>query len=222
MFLFSIFYGQNISGYKYIYIPKDFADAKINKYGLNNVLAAKLKQKKYVILNDVIEADCESLKVEIKDTSNFLTNKIQISFKDCHHKTIASFEGKSSIKEIEVGMRDAMEIVANKISVSNPVQKENITQNSELAQTKSSTKAEIFSNGILTLNKINISENQFILTNPNNSVPYAIFQSSAKKDVYRVKLENGTQTLGYLEEGKIIVEIANSDGSLKKEIFERK
>jgi hypothetical protein len=37
-----------------------------------------------------------------------------------------------------------------------------------------------------------------------------------------VQLENGVQTLGYWEDGKIVVEIPNSDGSFKREVFSKK
>lgn len=84
------------------------------------------------------------------------------------------------------------------------------------------SKAEIFSNGTLTLNKIILGNGEFILVNPNNSIPYATFKPSAKKDVFRVQLQDGTTTLGYLEAGKILVEIPNADGSFKNETFLKK
>lgn len=83
----------------------------------------------------------------------------------------------------------------------------------------STSKAEVYSNGSLTLNKIILGNGEFILVNPNNSIPYATFKPSAKKDVYRVQLQDGTTTLGYLEAGKILVEIPNADGSFKNEEF---
>lgn len=86
----------------------------------------------------------------------------------------------------------------------------------------STSKAEVYSNGSLTLNKIILGNGEFILVNPNNSVPYATFKPSAKKDVFRVQLQDGTTTLGYLEAGKILVEIPNADGSFKTETFLKK
>lgn len=83
-------------------------------------------------------------------------------------------------------------------------------------------KAEVYSNGTLTLNKIILGNGEFILVNPNNSIPYATFKPSAKKDVYRVQLQDGSTTLGYLEAGKILVEIPNADGSFKNEEFLKK
>ncbi len=219
IFLFAAVYGQNISDYQYIYIPKEFADSKVNKYNLDDLLAKKLKAKKFVIINDMIEFNCETLKAEIRDTSNFMKNKINVDFTDCHNKTVATLEGKSSIKDFESGMQEALEIATKTIPVSNPLQKNEITKAEIKVETKTETNAIIYSNGSLVLNKIFLSEGQFILADPNNSVAYATFRESTKKGVYRVQLSNGTQTLGYLEEEKIVVELPNSDGSFRKEIF---
>lgn len=83
-------------------------------------------------------------------------------------------------------------------------------------------KAEVYTNGTLTVNKIILGNGEFILVNPNNSIPYATFKPSAKKDVFRVQLQNGSTTLGYIENGKILVEIPNADGSFKNEEFLKK
>ncbi|KMQ71602.1 hypothetical protein [Chryseobacterium koreense] len=240
IFLFAILSGQNISDYQYIFIPKEFANAKANKYGLSDLLAKKLKSKKYVILTDPIQTSCESLHAEIVDTGNFLTNKVRVDFKDCQNKTIATFDGKSNLKELEEGMQNALENAMKGINVSNPVTHassqmteptETVSKN-ENANPKPKTEtqngiaaqnnAEVYTNGTLTLNKIKLSENQFILANPNQSVPYAVFSATSKKDVYRVQLENGTATFGYFENGNIVIETPNSDGSFGKQVFSRK
>ena len=38
-------YAQQISDYQYIRVPEKFGDAEVNKYGLNELLQIKLKQK---------------------------------------------------------------------------------------------------------------------------------------------------------------------------------
>lgn len=246
LLLFALFYGQNVSDYQYIYIPKEFADEKANKYGLNDLLQLKLKQKKFNIVTeskekwpqDLAQDACKILTAELSDTSNMFRNRITIDFKDCQNKTIASIEGKSLIKEFETGMKDALEDAAKKITLSNPVQKPAVKKETKITpepiqtqaadsdetnkktKTTSADKAAVYSNGALNLNKILLSHGEFILVNPNNSVPYAIFKPSTKKDTYRVQLSDGTSTLGYLEEGKIIIERTNTDGSLRSEIFE--
>ncbi|UOE41669.1 hypothetical protein MTP09_03245 [Chryseobacterium suipulveris] len=248
-FLFAISFGQNISNYQNILIPTEFADAKANRFGLGDLLAKKLVAKKYVVIHENADYNCGILKADLRDNSNMFTNKIIVDFKDCNGKIIESFSGKSSIKDFEPGMRDALENALKNLSFSNPVEQTKIvqTQNSKPAvsipvvtktentaqpifsenKTTPTTnnpvsKAEVFSNGSLNLNKINISANQFILANPNSSVPYAIFKASSKKDVFHVQLENGTSTIGYFEDGKIVIDLPNSDGTFRKEVLSRK
>ena len=244
--LFAAAYSQNISDYEYVSIAAKTGNFESAKYGLNGILNSKLKAGKYVIVGESSESwpdaakknPCGVLKAEIEDTSSFLKNKVQVNFKDCSGKTLASFEGKSNIKEYEPGFKDALNTALKTFPVSNPVKlavthetpKPNITAVAEAVKStsnqtqksnvKTESKAQTFSNGTLNLNRIYISENQFILASPNNSMPYAIFKESTKKEVYRVQLQDGSQTLGYLENGNIVIELPNADGSYRKEIFE--
>lgn len=246
--LFAAAYSQNISNYEYVSIAAKTGNFESAKYGLNGILNSKLKAGKYEIVGESSESwpdaakknPCGVLKAEIEDTSSFLKNKVQVNFKDCSGKTLASFEGKSNIKEYEPGFKDALNMALKNLPASNPVKLAVITENPKhtvaaeaepvkptAAQTQNNTiktenKAEIFSNGKMMLNRIFISDSQFILANPNNSTPYAIFKESTKKEVYRVQLQDGTQTLGYLEDGNIVIEVAHNDGSFKKEIYSRK
>ena len=239
VFLVSVLYGQQISDYHYILIPDTFANAKANRYDLDKLLSAQLQAKKFIVINENSPESknlCEYLKAEISDTGNMLTNKVQIEFKDCYNKSLAILDGKSRSKDIEEGMQDALKNAMINIPLSNPVknaaalqkesapintQKEEKTENiaSQISTTNTTEKANVYSNGTLSLNKIFLSNGEFILANPNNSVPYGIFKPSTKKDTYRVQLQDGTTTLGYFEDGEIIVEIPNADGSFKKEIF---
>ena len=237
--LVSVLYGQQISDYHYILIPDTFANAKANRYDLDKLLSAQLQAKKFIVITENSPESknlCEYLKAEISDTGNMLTNKVQIEFKDCYNKSLAILDGKSRSKDIEEGMQDALKNAMINIPLSNPVknaaalqkesapintQKEEKTENiaSQISTTNTTEKANVYSNGTLSLNKIFLSNGEFILANPNNSVPYGIFKPSTKKGTYRVQLQDGTTTLGYLEDGEIIVEIPNADGSFKKEIF---
>jgi hypothetical protein len=67
--------------------------------------------------------------------------------------------------------------------------------------------------------KIQISKDQFILVSSSSSVPFATFKNTTKSDVYRVTLENGISTLGYTENGNLVIEIPINDGNYKKEVF---
>lgn len=240
LMVFATAFSQNISDYAYIYVPKNFQDAKANKYGLTDLLKSKLKAKKYIIVENAADLSCEMLRAEVSDTSSFIKNKVQISFKDCNDKIIANTEGKSNIKEFEPGMQEALQFAVNTIPASAPKsvaitilkdKSQPISQrNAETNATKlelendviAESKAETFSNGTLNFKKIIISPNQFILANPNNSVTFAIFKTSTKNGVYHVQLENGRHTLGYWENGKIVVDIPQSDGSYAKEEFLKK
>ena len=106
--LAALFYGQSVSNFKYILIPQKFKNEKANKYDLNILLASKLKAKKFAVITEnsidqpaEVSNPCEMLKAEVTDVSNMFTNKVRIDFKDCNEKTIASLEGKSTIKEFE-------------------------------------------------------------------------------------------------------------------------
>lgn len=192
---------------------------------------------------------CGFLKAEISDVGNMFANKVQVAFTDCHDKTVATVEGKSKIKDFEEGMQDALQDAMMKMAVSNPVkdlalvQKESIpvtiqkeekvkeiekvvnntisTPIPNKAETKTVQKAVVYSNGTLTLNKVLLLNGEFILVNTSSSVPYGIFKPSSKKDTYRVQLSDGTTTLGYLEDGKIIVEMPLSDGTFHNQVFSK-
>ena len=260
LFLLTFIYGQQVSDYQYIHIPEKFSDQEVNKYGLNDLLQLKLKQKKFTVITEskdqwpveLLENPCLALTADLLNTSNMFKNRLTIEFKDCQNKVISSLEGKSSIKEFEPGMRAALEDAAKNLSVSTPLEKQfavqveqpkKINQKVEIAkkavaavaedhtvqivpapktEATATHKAEVYHNGTLTLNRIFLDKGEFILVNPNNSVPYATFKPSTKEEVYRVQLSDGTSTLGYLENGKIVVELANSDGSFRKEIFTTK
>lgn len=257
LLLITFFYGQQVSDYQYIYIPEKFNDQEVNKYGLNDLLQLKLKQKKFTIITEskekwpaeLLQNPCQILTADLLNTSTMFKNKLKVEFKNCDNKTIGSMDGISSIKEFEPGMREALEVATKKIPMSAPVEqsmafkKEETTNQIETVkqdlpiveeakkpqvvpapktEATGSQKAEIYSNGSLTVNRIFLANGEFILVNPNNSVPYATFKPSTKKDVYRVQLSDGSSTLGYLEDGKIIFELANSDGSFRKEIFRTK
>lgn len=242
-------YSQNISDFTYVQIAPVADDFQENKFGLAELLANKLAGKKFKVLNSDTAVwpeaaknnPCNVLKAEIHNTSSFLKNKLRVDFKDCNNKTVASSEGQSNIKEYEAGYRNALEKAISTLQNSNPVEKklaantemvqndqpneitiEAVTEKKQVAvQPKQSAgvKAQTFSNGTVNVKRITISENQFILANPDNSTPYAIFNASTKKDIYRVQFHDGTQTLGYFEDGNIVIERKNADETYDKEIL---
>lgn len=251
MFALTTFYGQQISNYKYITIQES-KEFKNNKYGVVDLFSSKLKQKNYTIVAEdkLLSANvdrCDILTAELVDDSNMFKNRITINFKDCNNKTITITKGISSLKEYEPGFQDAIMQAVTTIAVSNPIERvqelivEKVSPVTIQAETKKeeavvktekkmetstvktqSTNSQTYSNGKITTNRIFLANGQFILVNPNNSVPYAIFKPSTKANIYHVILADGTATLGYIENNEIVIDLANADGSFRKETFTSK
>ncbi len=248
IFLSVIFIGliksQTISDYKYIMIPSEITDFKGNRsFGLGNILGNAMKGKKYIILSETktdwpagaLTNPCQVLNADIQDDKSMFRNKVILEFKDCNSKVIFTEKGNSAIKEFEAGYKEALKQTLVKIPASNPSSKiENTAQNKpqETVQTpaqtleqpkvrevSSSSAAQKYTKGNVSFQKIQIADDQFILVDGNSSVPFATFKSTAKKDVYRVKLASGESTLGYYENGNIIIEIPKSNGEYSNEVF---
>lgn len=235
-------FGQKVSDYKYISLPSKLETFK-EDFGLNDLLTKTLRSKNY----SVIPADklqwpaeaqsnpCNVLMADIINDSGFLRNKVLVQFKDCNDKVVSSIKGASNIKEYKEGYQDALKQTFVSISPANPTAQpaspvkvqETVTTNSPQVVTNSSSSsvdntALKFSNGKMDLQKIQIDNSQFILVNSNSSSPFATFKATTKNDVFRVKLQNGESTLGYYENGNIVIEMPVSGGEYGKEIFYKK
>ena len=233
-------FGQKVSDYKYISIPAKFETFK-EQFNLDVSLAKALKGKKYIVLQgdkdqwplETRGNSCSILNADLKDDSGFLRNKVTLEFKDCHDKVIQSIKGSSNIKDFKEGFNDALKQTFPGIPVSNPTdlpvqsqaQTQETTVNTQTFTTTASAadnSAVKFSNGKMDLQRIQIDNNQFILVNSNSSSPFATFESTTKNDVFRVKLQNGDSTLGYFENGNIVIETPQSNGEYSKEVFLKK
>jgi hypothetical protein len=236
-------FGQKVSDYKYISIPAKFETFK-EPFDLDISLTKALKGKKYMVLQAdrdqwPLEAkvnSCSVLNADLKDDSGFLRNKVILEFKDCHGKVVQAIKGGSSIKDFKEGFNDALKQTFPGIPVSNPTElpvqaqtqtqtQETIVNNTQTFTTTASAadnNAVKFSNGKMDVQRIQIDNNQFILVNSNSSSPFATFKPTTKSDVFRVKLQNGDSTLGYFENGNIVIEIPQSNGEYAKEIFLKK
>ncbi|MDY0933267.1 hypothetical protein [Chryseobacterium sp. CFBP8996] len=234
-FCVMLLYAQKVSDYKYVVVPSSFESFKKNNYGLSAFLTKNMKAKQYVVLSEnrgqwPEEANvnpCSVLNADVINDSNFLRNKIILEFKDCNNKVVSSQKGITSIKEYEEGFKDALSDTFARIPVANPIQiteykKENqateaVPQVSE--QKPQTSRAEKYSNGKLSLQKIQIDASQFILVDGNSSVPFATFKETTKKDVFRVKLGSGESTTGYFENGNLVIEISKGNDEYSKEVF---
>ncbi|MEJ5102507.1 hypothetical protein [Chryseobacterium sp. MYb328] len=220
-------FGQNVSDYKYVSIPDKFTSFKGDSYGLEAALAKALKSKKYTILStskeqwpwEAKDNSCNVLNADVQAIKSFFTNKLKIEFKDCNNKVLFESKGSSDIKEFQEGLADALKQALISVGPSNPVQ---IAAQESTPSVASA--ADNYSNGKVEVQKIQIDDNQFILAKSGSALPFAIFKTTSKKDVFIVKLSDNTTTvtIGYFENGDIVIDIPKADGRYTKEVFRRK
>ncbi|KPE49664.1 hypothetical protein [Chryseobacterium indologenes] len=234
VFLVTAVFGQKVSDYKYISIPSKFKDFEKESYGLDAALINALKSKKYVIIqgdkeqwpSEIKGKSCNAVFANLINDSNFLRNRIKLEFKDCNDKIIFTSKGSSNIKEFEEGFQDALKQALVNIPASMPTDNKPEPKNNtgEVKENSQSTENRVkkYVNGKMNLQKIQIDTNQFILVDAAGTAPYATFGLTSKKDVFRVKLADGKFTIGYFENGDIVIDIPQSDGSFSKEIFSGK
>lgn len=237
-----IAFGQKVSDFKYVSIPEKFQTFK-NSFGLENYLAQALKGKQYTAISgdkskwptELITNSCSVVNADVINDKTLLRNRVILQFKDCNDKVVLESKGTTDIKEFEEGYQDALKQALVKVSVSNPVETlsiqpantatSKVTVTSEVVTVNDAspeTGASKFSNGKVDLQKVQLDANQFLLVKSNSSVPFATFKATTKKDVFRVKLENGNSTIGYFENGNIVIEMPQSNGEYAKEVFSGK
>jgi hypothetical protein len=235
-------YAQKVSDYKYIALPEKFSGFKNDQYKLDVLLSKTLKQKQYVVVSGnrsqwMAEANsnpCSVLNADVINDSGFLRNKVVLEFKDCNGKVVASQKASTSIKEFEEGFQDALKQALVTVPVSSPKeisnQAEAIVQevqtsepvkevNRQAAENSTPPQSGKYTNGKVSLQKVQIDDSQFILVENNSSVPFATFKSTSKKDTFKVKLKSGESTIGYYENGNIVIEMPKGDDDYSKEVF---
>jgi len=233
-------FAQKVSDYKYISLPTKFETFK-EDFGLGELLTKTLRSKNYIVVpsdklqwpSEAKDNPCNVLMADIINDSGFLRNKVLVKFKDCNDKEIQSIKGASSIKEYKEGYQDALKQTyvsispakpVNQISTPAKIQETTVSAQPEknVISSSSDNSAVRFSNGKIDLQKIQMDNSQFILVGPNSSSPFATFKATTKNDIFRVKLQNGDSTLGYFENGNIVIEIPQSNGEYSKEVFSKK
>ncbi|PTT42592.1 hypothetical protein DBR28_02230 [Chryseobacterium sp. HMWF028] len=231
-------FAQKVSDYKYVAVPEKFETFR-EDYGLKDFFTKALKGKKYIILpvikdnwpSEARNNFCNVVNADVINDKSLFKNKVIVQFKDCNNNMILESKGGSKIKEFEEGLQDALREALIKMPISNPVAllpatttTSASTQNSSPEPVKSTATPESsnFSNGKMDLQKIQIDPSQFILAKSGSSVPFAVFKTSSKDSVFIVKLADGNMTVGYFENGNIVIDIPQADGKYTKEIFTAK
>ena len=234
-------FGQKVSDYKYISLPSKFTTFK-EDFGLGELLTKTLRSKNYAVIpadkmqwpSEAKDNPCSVAAGDVINDSGFLRNKVLLQFKDCNDKVITSVKGASNIKEYKEGYQDALKQTYVSISPANPVvQAQQPVRAQEPVETASAEPAVTtpapadtgvvkYSNGKTDFQKIQIDDSQFILVGANSSSPFATFKATTKNDTFRVKLQNGNSTMGYYENGNIVIEIPQGNGEYTREIFLKK
>lgn len=234
-------FGQKVSDYKYVSLPSKFETFK-EDFGLVEGFTKTLRSKNYTVIPadkqqwpaDAKENPCSVVAADVINDSGFLRNKVLVQFKDCNDKVISSVKGASNIKEYKQGYQDALKQTYVSISPANPVaqtrQQTHVQQTEPVEQpvvtntisADNGNDGVKFSNGKVDYQKVQIDNSQFILVGTNSSSPFATFKATTKNDVFRVKMQNGDATLGYYENGNIVIEIPQPNGEYTKEIFSKK
>ncbi|MDQ1858400.1 hypothetical protein [Chryseobacterium sp. WLY505] len=234
----TIAFAQKVSDYKYVAVPEKFETFR-EDYGLKNFFTKAMTGKKYIILpaikdNWPAEAKsnfCNVVAADVLNDKNLFKNKLIVQFKDCNNTMIFESKGASKIKEFEEGLPDALKDALIKIPVSNPIALLPASNNSaqrtsaEPVVSVASTatpEASNYSNGKLDLQKIQIDSNQFILAKSGSSVPFAVFKATSKNSVFLVKMADGNTTVGYFENGNIVIDVPQTEGGFSKEVFAAK
>lgn len=238
MFLLAIcstmIFAQKVSDYKYVAVPEKFETFK-EDYKFKDFFTKAMAGKKYIVLpvikdnwpTDAKNNYCNVVTADILNDKSLFKNKLLVQFKDCNNKMIQESKGSSNIKDFETGLQDALKQALMSVPISNPVALLPASTNGQntspepAASVVSTTAPEAnnYSNGKLDLQKIQIDPNQFILAKSGSSVPFAVFKATSKNSVFMVKLADGNTTIGYFENGGIVIDIPQADGRYSKETF---
>lgn len=223
---------QKASDYQYILIPEKFTKFKDDNFDLDKTLEKSLIQKKYLVIDGsekqqssvLYNNPCDVLTADIIDNSSLLSNRIILELRDCKNNIILSEKASSKIKSLKEGFQDALKKALIRLPVSNPKplalnQSQGAVTNENNPVKAAQSKVQNYSNGKKILQRVNISGNVFILADSADSAPFATFQATSKQDVFLVKLKNGETTVGYFENGNIIIDIPSENGNFVKEVF---
>ena len=109
-------HGQ-LNDYKYIIVPKKFADFKgVNKYQTSTLVKYYFTQNGFTaVYDDALPLDlatnrCLGLVAELLDESSMFSTTVIISLKDCKNvEVFRSAEGKSKVKEYDEAYKEAIQ-----------------------------------------------------------------------------------------------------------------
>ncbi len=113
LIFFTVSYSQE--RYEYVVIPKQFDgfNGKENPYRLSSSVHFLLKKRNIKVFyqgeNNNLQAPCNGLTVNVKNTSTMFKNKIRFSLENCNGVEVYSDEGKGKSKEFQAGYTEALQ-----------------------------------------------------------------------------------------------------------------
>lgn len=232
--VFSFAKAQTVSDYKYITVPRKFADFEKNSYKLDAHLKMYLRKKNYEIIvegvtdkpADLKSNPCLAAKADIQSIKSTFKNKLKVVFTDCNDRVLNEYEGVSSIKEFDKGYQEALSFAMNTVPLQNAKEVPNtlvVEDKKEIALTTQSPKTEEKNTNLYQANGksyqvASTTNGNFFLIDSENAQTVAQFYPSSQKNIYHVTVisANGNyQTLGFVIGNEIIIEHQTADKSWK-------
>ncbi|WP_333661484.1 hypothetical protein [Chishuiella changwenlii] len=243
--IFSLTKAQSVSDYKYITVPRKFADFDKNNYKLDAHLKMHLRKKNYEIVvegvtekpTDLKNNPCLAAKANIESMKSTFKNKLKVVFTDCNENVISEYEGISSIKEFDKGYQEALAIAMAKAPMQNAKEVPNTVQQEQPVTTTTNTTTTITNeqpvivsvseNKIYSLNGqkyevATLSQGSFIFMNRETAQIVAQFYPSSQKNVYHVTVispKGNYQTIGFVSENEISIDYQTADKTWTKTTY---
>lgn len=238
--VFSFAKAQTVSDYKYITVPRKFADFDKNNYKLDAHLKMHLRKKNYEIIvegvtekpTDLKNNPCLAAKANIESLKSTFKNKLKVVFTDCNGNLISEYEGISSIKEFDKGYQEALAIAMTKAPMQNAKEVPNTVQQEKPVTISTTTNEQpvivsISENKIYSLDGqkyevATLSQGSFIFMNRETTQIVAQFYPSSQKNVYHVTVispKGNYQTIGFVSENEISIDYQTADKTWAKTTY---
>lgn len=251
VFLFAVLssfsFAQKVEDFAYVRVPVKFSALEANQYQANHYVQYLLRQKNFKIISEnkqieeLLNAPCEIIFVDLKDESSWFKTKIKIEFRDCRDQLVSSFDGKTNIKDLRKGYLDAIKNALEEVGNYNgkaysaiqkkdsnlaqkvikaekliPAQK--IQPNSKEKRVNSSAKQEatagdftVYSDGFRDY-RLEERDEIFLLKDMVNQSLFARLFPTQNSEIYQVKFYDGSSAVAYFFDGKIMFEKFNDAG----------
>ncbi|QCX53487.1 hypothetical protein [Elizabethkingia sp. JS20170427COW] len=195
----------------------------------------ELKENPCKVLNASLQDDSSffrnKLKLEFSDCNKTIISTLKASsmekefkegFQDALHQIVAKVPASNPSASITLAEKKVVPAQKLTPALQNKVEKvqaedRKLTKmpSSDAQEQKVTSGAQQYEYKGTKYNKINLSNEEFILVAASASVPYANFKQTGKQGVYRVKLNSGASGISYEEAGALVIELNNEEQPIK-------